>query len=127
VVLGRGVALVFTPGHTPGNVSLVLNTSTGVWVSSENVVATECLTPEHSRIPGFRGWTDVSGEEIVMNGNTMETRAEQYDSIVKEKLIADVSAVDPRFIQFFPSSELQYSRLSPLVRPTFSHGAITHG
>lgn len=127
VVLGQGVAIAFTPGHTPGNQSLVLHTASGVWVSSENVIATECLTPEHSRIPGIRGWTSVSGEEIVMNGNTMETRAEQYDAIVKEKMIADVSARDPRFLQFFPSSELQFSALNPLVRPTFSHGAITHG
>ena len=127
VVLGQGVALAFTPGHTPGNMSLVVNTKTGLWVSSENVVATECLTPEHSRIPGMRGWTDVSGEELVMNGNTMETRAEQYDSLVKEKLIADVSQKDARFVQFFPSSELQFSALNPLVRPTFSHGGISQG
>lgn len=127
VVLGQGVALVFTPGHTPGNMSLVVHTDSGIWVSSENVVATECLTPEHSRIPGFRSWTDVSGEEVVMNGNTMEHRSEQYDSTVKEKVIADVSAKDGRFVQFFPSSELQYSLLNPLVRPSFSHGGITHG
>jgi hypothetical protein len=127
VVLGQGVALAFTPGHTPGNMSLVVHTGSGIWVSSENVVATECLSPEHSRIPGMRGWTSQSGEELVMNGNTMETRAEQYDSLVKEKLIADASAVDPRFVQFFPSSELKGSLLNPLVRPTFSHGAITHG
>ena len=75
----------------------------------------------------MRGWTDVSGEELVMNGNTMETRAEQYDSLVKEKLIADVSQKDARFVQFFPSSELQFSALNPLVRPTFSHGGISQG
>lgn len=125
--IGPGVALMATPGHTPGNVSLVLHTATGLWVSSENVIAVECLTPEHSRIPGFRAWTDESGEELVMNGNTLETRTEQYNSTVLEKLVADPSTKDPRFLQFFPTSELTPTLLNPLASPTFVHGAITHG
>ena len=52
VLIGPGVALLSTPGHTIGNQTLVVNTETGIWASSENVIATECLTPEHSRIPG---------------------------------------------------------------------------
>ena len=34
VELGKGVALVWTPGHTDGNHSLCINTPDGVWVSS---------------------------------------------------------------------------------------------
>jgi hypothetical protein len=127
LLLGAGLALLQSPGHSAGNQSLVVNTSTGLWVSSENVIATECLTPEHSAIPGFQAWTKESGEELVMNGSTMEGRAEQYNSSIKEKLIADPSAVDPRFVQFFPSSELTATWLNPLARPTFSHGSLTHG
>jgi len=51
VLIGPGVALLATPGHTIGNHTLVVNTETGIWASSENVIAAECLTPEHSRIP----------------------------------------------------------------------------
>src|SRR5262249_655604 len=39
VLLGSGVALVRTPGHTVGNWSLVLNTDSGVWAVSENGIA----------------------------------------------------------------------------------------
>lgn len=127
VLLGPGVALLATPGHTPGNHSLVLHTDTGIWASSENVIATECLTPEHSRILGLRRFAAHSGQEVVLNGNTIETTAEQYNSIIKEKLIVDPSRDDPRFLQFFPSAELTAHWINPGVSPTFVHRAITHG
>ena len=52
VMLGKGVALVRTPGHTDGNQTLVINTPDGVWVSSENGVCLDNWQPEHSKIPG---------------------------------------------------------------------------
>ncbi|MEU2253013.1 hypothetical protein [Nocardia xishanensis] len=127
VVLGPGVAVVKTPGHVFGNQSLVLNTSTGIWVSSENVIAAEALTPEHSRMPGLAAWAARWQQEVVLNANTIETTAEQYNSIIVEKTLADRSQTDPRFLQFFPSSELTGAWTNPGTRPTFSHGHITHG
>jgi hypothetical protein len=126
VLLGPGVAILATPGHTIGNQSLVLNTSTGIWASSENVIATECLTPEVSRIPGLAKWAHRWGQELVINANTIESTATQYNSCVKEKLVVDRSATDARFLQFFPSSELTRSRLAPGASPTFTHGGIHH-
>ena len=127
LLLGPGVALLATPGHTIGNHSLVLNTDTGIWVTSENVIATECLTPEHSRIPGVRRHVDTWGFEVILNANTIEATAEQYNSCVQEKSIADRSRRDPRFLQFLPSSELTANRLNPGTSPTFFHGGIHHG
>ena len=126
VLLGPGVAVIATPGHTIGNQSLVLNTSTGIWASSENVIATECLTPELSRIPGLAKWARGWGQEVVINANTIEATATQFNSCVKEKLVVDRSAVDARFLQFFPSSELTRSRTAPGAAPTFTHGGIAH-
>ena len=126
VLLAPGVALLATPGHTIGNHSLVLNTDGGIWVSSENVIAAECLAPEHSSIPGLRRYADSWGQELIINANTIEHTAQQYNSCLKEKLIADVSRRDPRFVQFFPSSELTRSRLAPGTAPTFSQVAISH-
>src|SRR4051794_3634867 len=126
VLLGAGVAILATPGHTIGNQSLVLNTSTGIWASSENVIATECLTPEVSRIPGLSRWAHRWGQELIINANTIEATAEQYNSCAKEKLIVDRAATDARFLQFFPSSELTRSRLSPGAAPSFTHGGIHH-
>ncbi|OBB84376.1 hypothetical protein A5779_06530 [Mycolicibacterium peregrinum] len=126
VILGPGVAAVKTPGHVFGNQSLVLNTSTGVWVSSENVIAAECLTPEHSRLPGLAGWARRWGQEVVLNANTIETTAEQYNSIIFEKALVDRSQHDSRFLQFFPSSELTGAWTNPGTTPTFSHRAVTH-
>ena len=126
VLLGPGVALLATPGHTIGNHSLVLNTREGIWASSENVIAAECLTPEHSRIPGVRRHADAWGQELILNANTIENTAQQYNSCVKEKSIVDRSARDARFLQFFPSSELTRSLLNPGTAPTFVHGALSH-
>ncbi|GGZ47729.1 hypothetical protein GCM10010371_03850 [Streptomyces subrutilus] len=127
VVLGPGVAVVKTPGHVFGNQSLVVNTSTGIWVSSENAIAAEALTPEHSRLPGVAGWARQWQQEAVLNANTVETTADQYNSLVLEKTLADRSQRDPRFLQFFPSSELTPARTNPGTTPTFTHGHITHG
>ncbi|MGF6888273.1 hypothetical protein ABIA39_003090 [Nocardia sp. GAS34] len=127
VLLGPGVAVVKTPGHVFGNQSLVLNTSTGIWVSSENVIAAEALTPEHSRLPGLARWARQWDQEVVLNANTIETTADQYNSIVLEKTLADRSQADSRFLQFFPSSELTGMWTNPGTHPTFSHGHITHG
>jgi hypothetical protein len=125
-MLGPGVAILATPGHTIGNQSLVLNTTTGIWASSENVVATECLTPELSRIPGLARWARRWEQEVVLNANTIESTATQYNSCVKEKLIVDRAADDAQFLQFFPSSELTRSASSPGAAPTYTHGRITH-
>jgi hypothetical protein len=126
VSLAPGVAIVSTPGHVLGNQTLVLNTSTGVWASSENVIAAECLTPEHSRIPGLARWSREWGREIILNANTLETTADQYNSAVLEKTLVDVSPEDSRFLQFFPSSELTPLWTNPGTRPTFSHRHLTH-
>src|ERR671934_156873 len=61
VELGRGVALVWTPGHTDGNHSLCINTDDGVWVSSENGVAADSWHPHLSRIPGVRRTAEFFG------------------------------------------------------------------
>lgn len=126
VLLGPGVAVIKTPGHVFGNQSLVLHTSSGIWVSSENVIATECLTPEHSRLPGLAAWSRQWQQEVVLNANTIETTADQYNSIILEKSIVDRAQADPRFLQFFPSSELTPMWTNPGTSPTFRHFAITH-
>jgi hypothetical protein len=127
VLLGPGVALLSTPGHTTGNQTLVVNTETGIWASSENVIAAECLTPEHSRIPGVRRYTRTWHQEVVLNANTLEATARQYNSCVLEKSIVDVARADSRFLQFMPSSELTGALLSPGTSPTFTHSGIFHG
>ena len=127
VLIGPGVALLSTPGHTTGNHTLVVNTETGIWASSENVIATECLTPEHSRIPGVRRYTRTWEQEVVLNANTLEDTARQYNSCVLEKSIVDIARADSRFLQFMPSSELTGTFLSPGTSPTFTHSGIFHG
>ncbi|CCH76633.1 conserved hypothetical protein [Nostocoides japonicum T1-X7] len=125
-LLAPGVALIRTPGHATGNQTLVLNTGTGIWTLSENAVGAECMTPEHSRIPGVAGWASKWGQEVVMNANTIETTATQYNFCIVEKLLADRSQQDERFLQFYPTSELTASPFGPGVKPTFTHGGLTH-
>ena len=126
ILLGPGVALIATPGHTTGNQTLVLNTETGIWVSSENAIAAECLVPQHSKLPGVRRWAAEWQQDVVVNANTIETIAAQYNSLILERSLADVSTVDERFPQFFPSSELTARWTNPGTKPTFVHRHITH-
>lgn len=127
VLLGPGVALMATPGHTAGNQSLVLHTSTGLWTSSENGIAAESWAPEASHIKGVRKWAAQWGQQVIMNANTLEFAAWQYNSMIVESLVADrVSGADA-FPQCFPSSELTASRWSPLTSPTYVHKGIEHG
>ena len=127
VELGHGVALLATPGHTDGNHSLALNTPDGIWVSSENGVALDNWQPERSRIPGVRRHAHFFQREIVPNANTLEDSIDQYDSMVKEKTIADPCRRDPGWLQILPSSELApWRRQWPAV-PTFVHGGLEYG
>src|SRR5919204_6251550 len=124
VQLGVGVALLWTPGHTDGNHSLCINTPEGIWVSSENGVAADSWHPNLSKIPGVRKWAEFYGREVVMNANTLEDSIDQYDSMIKEKAVADVNRRDPRWHNVFPSSELAtYRRQWPIV-PTFLYGGV---
>ncbi|CAM3174009.1 hypothetical protein FITA111629_07780 [Filibacter tadaridae] len=127
VLLGPGVSLIWTPGHTQGNHSLVVNTETGIWVTSENGIAAESYAPEESGIPGFKKYAKKTGFEVVLNANTIEETARQYNSMVQEKLMADPSQANPKFPQFFPSSELTPNFLSIRARPSFMHKRIAFG
>jgi hypothetical protein len=127
VELGRGVSIVWTPGHTDGNHSLVLNTPDGVWVSSENGVASDNWQPELSRIPGVRQYAERFRREICPNANTLEDSIDQYDSMLKEKTLADPSRKDPRWRQVLPSTELVSWRRQWPVVPTHVHGGLRYG
>jgi hypothetical protein len=127
VELGKGVALVWTPGHTDGNHSLCVNTAEGVWVSSENGVAADSWHPHLSKIPGVRRTAEYFGREVILNSNTLEDSIDQYDSMLKELALADPHPRDPRYRNVFPSSEMaDWKRQWPVV-PTFSYGGINTG
>jgi hypothetical protein len=127
VELGKGVALVWTPGHTDGNHSLTINTEDGVWVSSENGVSADNWHPHLSRIPGVRKFAEFFNREVVLNSNTLEDSIDQYDSMLKEKALADPNSRDPRFRNVFPSSEMTDWRRQWPVVPTFSYGGMNYG
>jgi hypothetical protein len=126
-LVAPGLALVRTPGHTLGNNTLVVNTEDGVLTSSENGVAVECYSPEHSRLPGVAKWAAEWGYEVVLNFNTPEFASWQYNAMVAEKLMSDPLPGRPELPFVVPSSELTTHRLAPRVRPTFQHGALEIG
>lgn len=126
VSLGEGVAILATPGHTWGNHSLALHTDRGVTVISENGVCLDNYAPEHSQLPGLREYA-ATGQEVVLNGNTLEGALAQYTSMIKEKLVAGPHPDDPRFPNHFSSSELTAHWLFPGLKPTLSQLSLTHG
>ncbi len=127
VELGIGVALVWTPGHTDGNQSLCINTPEGIWVSSENGVCADSWHPHLSKIPGIRAYAEFYNRDVVLNSNTLEDSIDQYDSMIKEKALADAHRSDPRWRCIFPSSEMASHRRQWPVKPTFTYGGINYG
>lgn len=120
VKLGRGLAMLSTPGHTRGNMSLCVVTPKGPFVVSENGVSPESYAPLQSRIAGVRGYAEQMGFEVVLNGNTREDSLDQYSSMIVEKTVAGPSHVDPAFPALANSSELTASLFAPGLAPTFT-------
>jgi hypothetical protein len=104
VQLGRGLALVHTPGHTEGNHSVVYRVDDGIRVSSENGVSSDSWAPLHSRHNGIRRYAQATGAEVILNGNTQESSNDQYLSMVLEKTIAGDGGTHA-FSNVMPSSE----------------------
>lgn len=125
-LLGPGVAVVATPGHSPGHHSLVLHTDQGLWVASANGVAADCWAPAVSRLPGVRRWAATWGHEVVLGSSTRGDGTAQYDGMVLEAALADTEP-GGRFPQVLPSAELTAHRLAPRLVPTHPVEAITHG
>lgn len=93
VWLGRGLALVWTPGHTLGNHSIVVHAPDGgVYAISENGVAPECYLPAASQLRALRDHARKYDAEVVLNGNTLESALSQYSAMVLEKALVDRGA-----------------------------------
>jgi glyoxylase-like metal-dependent hydrolase (beta-lactamase superfamily II) len=127
LVLGDGVMLVRTPGHTSGNQTLFVNTDSGVWGVSENGTCADNWSPMDSRIPGLRALCRKQDLDVLLNANTPERGVDQYTSMVLERTLVDRVKRAPAFVQMFPSSEITPSALSPGLKPTILHRSVTHG
>jgi hypothetical protein len=123
LLLGDGVALLRTPGHTDGNHSIVLHTDRGLWAISENGVSPDNYSPEKSELGGVKEHARETGVEVILNANTRERSLEQYTSMILEKTLVDVGPEG--WPQVFNSSEMIASPLTPGLGPTFAHQAIT--
>lgn len=127
VMLGEGVALIRTPGHTEGNHSIVAHTPEGLMVTSENGVGPDAYAPLFSAMAPVRRYAYETGMEVVMNGNTLERGLDQYVSMVLEKEIAGPSMRDERFPNVVCSSEFGSYWAFPGIRPTFQFGDLKFG
>ena len=75
----------------------------------------------------MRKYAEWWNREVILNSNTLEDTIDQYDSMVKEKALADPNPRDARWLNVFPSSEMaQFRRQWPVV-PTFWHGGMSYG
>ncbi|MCB9729435.1 MAG: hypothetical protein H6744_01710 [Deltaproteobacteria bacterium] len=127
VMVGQGLALVRTPGHTMGNHSVVTRAGDEIFVTSENGICPDSYAPLASRIPGVRKWARDTGMEVVLNGNTLEGAIDQYISMVMEKEIAGPAKANPAFPSILCSSELTPWWAAPGITPTFAFGEVTYG
>ena len=127
VMIGKGLALIRTPGHTNGNHSFVAHTPEGLKVTSENGVGPDCYAPEHSRIPGLKKYAQQTGMEVILNGNTLEGGLEQYISMIVEKTIAGHHPNYTDFPNMANSSELTSYWGFPGYKPTVTYGDLSFG
>lgn len=127
ILLGGGVGLLKTPGHTMGNHSLVVNTPKGVLVTSENGISADSYNPLRSKIKEIREYAKSTGVEVILNGNTRESSVEQYISMVLEKEVAGEFIDNHDFYGVSPSSEFTYYWAFPEIRPTFEFGEMQMG
>jgi hypothetical protein len=72
-------------------------------------------------------WAERWGFDVLLNFNTPEYSSWQYNSMVKEKLVADPIPDLPHFSQVYPSSELTTHKMAPRIKPAYQHGDITLG
>lgn len=127
VMLGEGVALVRTKGHTEGNHSIVAHTDDGIFVTSENGVSLDAYAPLQSKVRGVAAFARRTGAEVVLNGNTLEYAIDQYISMVQEKAIAGDSKRLPGWPNLAPSSESAGYWLFPQTAPTVWVGELKYG
>ena len=127
IMLGDGVALIHTPGHTEGNHSIVVHTDEGLWVTSENGISVDAYAPLLASASGVADYARMIGTEVIINGNTLENSVDQYISMVQEKTIAGPSKRDPRFPNMFPSSEMMPFWMFPGTTASFYVGKVKFG
>jgi hypothetical protein len=125
LLLGPGLALISTPGHTEGNHTIAIHLAGGIVTISENGVAAECYAPEKSQIPGLASWAKKTGSRVVLNANSREQTLNQYTSMMLEKTLAE--SPNHEFPRHFSSSELTRNPLAIGVKPTFTWMKIEQG
>jgi hypothetical protein len=126
--LGDGLALVWTPGHTLGNHSIVFNApGCGVHAVSENAVAPECYLPAVSRLRSVREYARKYQAEVVLNGNALESAMSQYTSMVLEKTLVDRGAAGGELPNVLCSSPFVRSPLAWGIGPSFVVPPVNSG
>ena len=126
IQLGRGVALLHTPGHTEGNHSLAARVKDGIRVTSENGVGADAYAPQNSRVNAVRRYAKATGVEVILNGNTLEGSNDQYISMVLEKTVAGQSA-NPDYPNCASSSEATPYWLLPRHEVSYLMGEAEFG
>lgn len=127
LLLGDGCMLLRTPGHTSGNQTLFVHGERGVFGVSENGCCADNWAPHESSIPGLRRSAQQYGVDVILNSNTPELAAEQYNSMMLERAIVDRSEENPAFFQMFSSSEVSASAFAPGIKPTLRFGERNSG
>ncbi|MCB9568193.1 MAG: hypothetical protein H6710_13450 [Myxococcales bacterium] len=127
--LGPGVALVWTPGHTRGNHSIVFNApGRGVFAVSENGICPDAYLPRASHLASLRYHAATYGAEVILNGNALEDTFAQYTSMLLEREIADRGDAGGEVPNIYCSSPWVRSPLAYGIGPTFVvrpiHGGV---
>ncbi|WP_159396696.1 hypothetical protein [Sorangium cellulosum] len=127
VLLGDGVMLVRTPGHSTGNQTLFLHTERGLVGVSENGVSADNWSPRESKIPGVAKRCKDQDLDVLLNLDTPESGADQYTSMLLERAMVDPVPERPEFVQMVTGFEVTRSMLAPGISPTYYFGGFSVG
>ena len=103
VELGKGVALVCDAGpHGRQPLPLRQHRRRASGSPPRTASRADSWHPHLSKIPGVRKYAEFFNREVVLNSNTLEDSIDQYDSMVKEKAIADPNRARPALAERLP-------------------------
>jgi hypothetical protein len=86
--LGESMALIPTPGHTPGHQTLVVRLPDGVATIGENGLSIDNYHPLECGVDGVADFCRRAKQEVLPIANTFWSAQAQYDSMILEKHLA---------------------------------------
>jgi glyoxylase-like metal-dependent hydrolase (beta-lactamase superfamily II) len=117
--LAPGVALIETPGPTPGHASIAFCLAGKIFVHTHAGVVVDAWSPYESTIPGLREAVRLRNVEAVIRGDASDPIG-AMEAMTLERALADRRSDKPALLRILPGMELAPTLWMPRIRPVVS-------